>query len=67
MDECQYHVLRACIIVFRRIHTRALQQTATKSLVYMYLHFGKLQSNTFTERIPQISTDYRNDELNPIK
>ena len=32
---------------------------AIKIFSLVYLHFGKLQSNTFTERISKISTDHR--------
>ena len=40
------NALRACIIVFMLI--------AIKIFRLVYLHFGKLQSKTFTERIPKI-------------
>ena len=40
-----------------QIHTGRLQQIAIKVFSLVYLHFGKLQSNTFNERIPKTSTD----------
>ena len=58
-DECQGHVLCACIVIFTQIHTGRLQQIAIKIFSLVYLHFGKLQSNTFTERIAKISTDQK--------
>ena len=53
---------RSCIVImYYCFHTgpyRSLQQISNnnKNICY-YLHFGKLQSNTITERIPKISTN----------
>ena len=56
-DECQGHALRACIVVFVRVHTGHLHQIAIKITSLVYLHFEKLESNTFTKRIPKITTE----------
>ena len=45
------------------INAGNLQQIIIKIFSLVYLNFGKLQSNTFTEKIPKISTDLEN-ELN---
>ena len=55
-DDCHGDALRACTIVFILIQMASLQEIA-KIFSVVYLHFGKLQSNTFTERIPKMSTD----------
>ena len=46
--------MRACIVVFIR---EVYKQIAIKIFSLVYLHFEKLQSKTFTERIPKILTD----------
>ena len=57
-DECQGHqAYIACMYCFHLDPYRSLQQIAIQIFSLVYLHFGKLQSNTFTERIPKISTD----------
>ena len=45
-----------CFHIYRTIYG-SLQQMAIKISSLEYLHFEKLQSNSFTESIPKISTD----------
>ena len=48
----------SCIArVYYCFHTGSLEKWAIAIFRLVYLHFGKLQSNTFTERIPKVSTD----------
>ena len=42
-----------------RIHTGSLLEIAIKIFSLVYLHFGEVQSNTFTERIAKISTNLK--------
>ena len=60
-DECQGRALHAHIIVFIIIAIENIQ------FQLVYLHFGKLQSNTFPERIPKISTDYKTNSTTHVK
>ena len=51
MDEVRIASLHYCFFI------RSLQQIALKSFHLVYFYFKKLQSNTFTRRIPKISMD----------
>ena len=61
-NECRCHAL----CVYYRFHTESLQQIAIKIFSLVYLHFEKLQSNIFSERIPKMSTDSKMISTTPV-
>ena len=56
-STCNATMLRCKLQQFVARIASPLHQIAIKIFSLVYLQFGKLQSNTFTERIPKISTD----------